>query len=197
MEESEWLKTGLMGFTSPISVDGSDLQQSLIAAELPPEFTLSVLRAYRLLLAWSEGGATLAQHSDAKDLPAWEREALSRLEEGVGFWAPISIIAGELQDAGVADGEQLAHAGLVLGEWAFGIGATGSGLLFVEVAALASPFNPRRAYLAGRMLLERGRMREAERWLRRTVWLAVASGDNEVHALARSALEAPSNPSGE
>jgi hypothetical protein len=95
---------------------------------------------------------------------------------------------GRTAGAGTADGDRLAYACLAIAEWAISIGAGATAILFVETAALVNPFNPRRAYLAGRVLRERGRMREAERWLRRSIRLAAGTHDAEVHEMAVEAL---------
>jgi hypothetical protein len=175
-------------FDRPISIEGAELQESVMAAELPSECSLSIIRAFRLVLAWHQGREVVDHLPDARGVTAWEQDALGRLDADMGVWASIAVIAGELQDTDAADAERLAHACLVLSEWAFTMGAGASGLLLVETAALASPSNARRAYLAGRILRERGRMREAERWLRRSMRLAAATGDEEAQALAMATL---------
>jgi hypothetical protein len=71
-----------------------------------------------------------------------------------------------------------------------------SGLLFVEAAALASPANPGLAYVAGRVLMERGRTREAERWLRRATRMAAESRDEQARGLIASALQQVSGAEG-
>lgn len=173
---------------SPISIEGAELQESVMVAELPSDVALSVVRAYRLGLAWPQGPEVMAQLTDTQGLAEWEQDALSRLDADIAVWAPIAVIASELQEPGTADGDRLAYACLAIAEWAISIGAGATAILFVETAALVNPFNPRRAYLAGRVLRERGRMREAERWLRRSIRLAAGTHDAEVHAMAVEAL---------
>lgn len=102
---------------------------------------------------------------------------------------PVAVIAGELANLSGADPKHLAHACLAISEWALGSEAPASALLFVEAAALVRPDDARCAYLAGGMLQQRGRVREAERWLRRAVRVAAASGDKEAGSLAAGALD--------
>jgi hypothetical protein len=176
-------------FLVPISVDGLALQESVIVSEFPEDYALTVVRAYRLVLAWAEGEEALARLPEADGVGSWEEEIILAAYRDQGLWAPVVVIAGEVRDARSADSERLARACMVIGEWAFSSGRPASGLLFAEAAALASPGNARRAYLAGRMLLERGRLRESERWFRRAGHVAVAGGDTEVAALSTEALE--------
>jgi tetratricopeptide (TPR) repeat protein len=175
-------------FDSPISIEGAELQESMLIAELPSDAALSVVRAYRLALAWPKGPQAMDRLTDAQGLAEWEEDALSRLDADLAVWAPIAVIAGELQDPGTADADRLAYACLAIAEWAISIGAGATAILFVEAAALVNPFNPRHAYLAGKVLCERGRMREAERWLRRAIRLAAGTHDDEVHAMGVEAL---------
>jgi hypothetical protein len=181
-------------FVHPISVCGTELQESVIASGFPGGSVPAVLWAYRLVLAWSKGVEALGEVSDVPDLVAWEEEILLGTREDEWLWAPVAVIAGELQEPAAADPERLARACMVLSEWAFASGQSASGLLFAEVAALASPGNPRRAYLAGRILRERGRFREAERWFRRAGYVAAAGGDGKLEALVAVALEDLTDP---
>lgn len=176
-------------FMTPISIEGVALQESVLVAELPADVSAEVLRAYRLVLAWVPGRESGGQMPEFQELRAWEAELLRTLDADTGLWAPVAVIAGELDDLRVADGEQLSRACLALAEWAFGRGAAATGLLFIEAAALASPSNSRLAYVAGRVLLERGRTREAERWLRRAARVASDSRDEQARALIAAALQ--------
>jgi hypothetical protein len=183
-------------FSEPISIHGAALQESVIVAEFLPGPSLAVLRAYRLVLGWARGREVVSQLPESEGLREWEEELLGAMEKDVGLWAPLAIIAGEMGDLGTVEGEQLARACMVLAEWGFCNGAAASGLLFVEAAALASPANPRLAYVAGRVLLERGRTREAERWLRRAMRVAAESRDERARALIASALQRVSGEEG-
>lgn len=184
------------GFSEPISIQGAALQEAVIVAEFLPDASLAVLRAYRLVLAWLRGREVVGRLPESEGLRGWEEELLGAMEKDTGLWAPLAIIAGEMGDLGTAEGEQLARACMGLAEWAFGNGAAASGLLFVEAAALASPVNPRLAYVAGRVLLERGRTREAERWLRRAMRVAAESQDERARTLIASALQRVSRAEG-
>jgi Flp pilus assembly protein TadD len=184
------------GFSEPISIQGAALQESVIVAEFLPGPSLAVLRAYRLVLAWARRREVVSRLSESEGLREWEEELLRAMEQDTGLWAPLAIIAGEMSDLGSAEGEQLARACMALAEWGFCNGAAASGLLFVEAAALASPANPRLAYVTGRVLLERGRTHEAERWLRRAMRVAAESRDERAQALIASALQRVSGEEG-
>lgn len=176
-------------FMTPISIEGVALQESVLVAELPADVSAEVLRAYRLVLAWVPGRQSVGQMPEFQELRAWEAELLKTLDADTGLWAPVAVIAGELDDMRVADGDQLSRACMALAEWAFGSGAAATGLLFIEAAALASPFNSRLAYVAGRVLMERGRTREADRWLRRAMRVAADSRDEQARVLIAAALQ--------
>lgn len=176
-------------FVLPISIEGAELQESVIASEVPAEHALTVLRAYRVVLAWAQGDEGAVAPADVEEPARWEEEALDRMDEAPGLWAPVAVIAGELASLSGADPKYLAQACLAISEWALGNESPASALLFVEAAALVRPEDARCAYLAGRMLQQRGRDREAERWLRRAVRVAATSGDKEAGSLAAGALD--------
>jgi tetratricopeptide (TPR) repeat protein len=176
-------------FALPISIEGAELQESVIASEVPAEHALTVLRAYRIVLAWAQGEEAAVRPADVEEPARWEEEALDRMDEAPDLWAPVAVIADELANLSGADPEHLARACLAISEWAFASEAPASALLFAEAAALVRPEDARRAYLVGRMLQQRGRAREAERWLRRAVRVAAASGDKEAGSLAVGALD--------
>jgi hypothetical protein len=181
-------------FVLPISIEGAELQESVIASEVPAEHALTVLRVYRIVLAWAQADEVAVRPADVEEPRCWEEEALERLDEAPGLWAPVAVIAGELADPSGADSEHLARACLAISEWASVTEAPASALLFAEAAALVRPEDARRAYMVGRMLQHRGRAREAERWLRLSVRVAAASGDKEAGDLAAGALEGSSGP---
>ncbi len=183
-----------LDFMLPISIEGAELQESVIASEVPPEHALTVLRVYRIVLAWVQGDEAAVRPADVEEPARWEEEALERMDEAPDLWAPVAVIAGELANLSGADPEHLARACLAISEWAFASEAPASALLFAEAAALVRPDDARRAYLVGRMLKQRGRVREAERWLRRAVRVAASSGDKEAGSLAAGALEDSSGP---
>jgi hypothetical protein len=179
-----------LDFTSPVSIEGTELQESVIISEVPAEHALTILRAYRLVLAC----ARAEQITDMSDAARWEEEALLAIDQNPGFWAPVAVIAGEMCDPPAADPKHLAHACLVISEWALGHAAPATAVLFAEAAALVRPDDARYAYLTGRILQHRGRVREAERWLRRAMRVAGANGDEKAGALAARALEGCSDP---
>jgi hypothetical protein len=182
-------------FVLPISIEGAELQESVIASEIPAEHALTVLRVYRIVLIWAQGEETAVLPADVEEPARWEEEALDRMNDAPGLWAPVAVIAGELANLSGADPKHLARACLAISEWALASEAPASALLFVEAAALVRPEDARCAYMAGRMLQQRGRAREAERWLRRAVRVAAASGDKEAGSLAAEALDSLSGRS--
>lgn len=120
----------------PISVRGTELQESVIALTFPGGSVAAVLRVNRLVLAWSRGVEAPSDVSDIPDLAVWEGEILLGMREEEWLWAAVAVIAGERQEPAAADPERLARACMVLGEWAFASGQSVSGLLFAVAVVL-------------------------------------------------------------
>ncbi len=176
-----------LDFVYPLTVRAPGFEGGAVLEEVQPEYAAMVLRALRLVLAWSRG-AELAGSVLLPDLmDAWETELHSaRIEEGL--WAPLVTIVAELRRSAEARPEIVAEACFALTEWALGNNARGTALLFAEAAALASPTNARRAWIVGRMLRNGARLREGGLWLRRAVRIAVWRGDAETQDLALHSL---------
>ena len=77
---------------------------------------------------------------------------------------------------------------LAIVDWASGVGARETALLFAEAGALAWPENARMAWVSGRMFRTHGRHRLAEYWLRRASRVAVWRDDLETQDLALNSL---------
>jgi tetratricopeptide (TPR) repeat protein len=170
-------------FAYPLGVPGGEAQGQVIVMELPPEHSLLVLRALRLVLAWSVDSSLPAGTAAALDAWAEEVAAAGLADE---LTSPLLVLSGALKEG--ADAETIAHCCMLVAEWALAAGAEGTALLFAEAAALAWPTSARHAWIAGRMYRGRARHREAEAWLRRSARVAVWSNDHEAQNVALNSL---------
>ena len=174
-------------FAFPLEVSGAGAEGAAILAEAGDPHAIHLVRALRLAHAWSRASRSGGLLLDHAGLAAWEAElAPDRVDEA--FWAPLVTLAAEVSQPGPGTGERIAGSCLVLSEWALGKEYESTSLLFAEAAALAWPTNARCAWIAGRMLRNRGHMRRAEAWLRRAQRVAVWTGDSEVQDLALNSL---------
>jgi tetratricopeptide (TPR) repeat protein len=169
-------------FARPFSVSGADLQDAVIAAEVPPPYTLHVVRSYRLVLEWAHKPEQVTLLHDAQALREWEEDILTARYDNMSLWAPLAVIAGEICEPAEADPDRIAFACFAVTEWALMNNARGTALLFAEAAALAAPVSARHAYVAGRLLRYHGAVHEAELWLRRAARVAVWNHDRETQA---------------
>jgi tetratricopeptide (TPR) repeat protein len=169
-------------FAEPFSVSGAELQDAVIASEIPAAYALIAVRSYRLVLDWAQGPEEMGILHDSTALAEWELSVLDSSRETMELWAPLAVIAGEIRNPDEADPEQIARACIAFSDWCLENGATGTALLFAEAAALAAPTNPRHAYVAGRLLRHQGALAGAELWLRRATRIAVWNGDREAQA---------------
>ncbi len=168
----------------PLGVPGGEAQGQVIVMELPPEHSLLVLRALRLVLAWSVDPSLPAGSAAALD--AWAEVAAAGLGDELA--SPLLVLSGALKEGAEADAETIARCCTRVAEWALSAGAEGTALLFAEAAALAWPTSARHAWMAGRMYRGRARHREAEAWLRRSARVAVWSNDYEAQNVALNSL---------
>lgn len=165
----------------------AELEDAVLAAELPPSCAVAVIRAYRLVVAW-------ARSPDAWTAPGqttlfgWEHRAWQSSDSEMPVWAPLATIASELGNPAAADAKWLALACTVLSRWAQGLGAGGTAALFAEAAAFACPADPWFACAAGDLHGRQGRPREAERWLRRASKVAVWTRNWDAQATALGGL---------
>lgn len=176
-----------LDFAYPLTIRAPGVEGAAILVEVQPEYAATVLRALRLVLAWSRGPELAAAMLRPGPMDEWEAE-LHAARFRKGLWAPLVTIAAELRRPGRAQPDAVAEACFAVSEWALGVDAEGTALLFAEAAALAWPTNARHAWIVGRMLRNAGRLREGELWLRRSARLAVWSADAETQDLALNSL---------
>lgn len=173
-------------FTGPLSIPGGDVAGAEIVRELGAEVSLAVWQTLRGVLMWAaETPHARPSLFDAEAMRAWECELL------VASWEPelrypLAVLVGEL--AGDPTPEPIARACLCVTDWALAREAWSTALAFAEAAALAWPEHPRYAWMVGRLLRTRGRLREAEQWIQRCVRVAIATGDWEAQVLGLNSL---------
>lgn len=173
-------------FTGPLSIPGGEVAGAEIVRELGAEVSLAVWQTLRGVLMWAaETPEARPALFDAEAMRAWECELL------VASWEPelrypLAVLVGEL--AGDPTPEPIARACLCVTDWALTREAWSTALAFAEAAALAWPEHPRYAWTVGRLLRKRGRLREAEQWIRRCIRVSVAAGDWEAQALGLNSL---------
>jgi len=171
----------------PLEVRGPEMEGSAILDEVPPDAAPFVLKALRLVYAWSRGPDLAGPMLRRDELALWEREVVAAgLEDGL--WEPLVTIAAGLKQPERAGPDEISKACFVISEWALGADAESTALLFAEAAALAWPEHARYAWIVGRMLRNHGRPREAEIWLRRAARVAVWCDDWETQDLALNSL---------
>lgn len=173
-------------FTGPLSIPGGEVAGAEIVRELGAEVSLAVWQTLRGVLMWAaETPDARPALFDTEAMRAWECELL------VASWEPelrypLAVLVGEL--AGDPTPEPIARACLCVTDWALTREAWSTALAFAEAAALAWPEHPRYAWMVGRLLRTRGRLREAEQWARRCVRVAAATGDWEAQGAGLTAL---------
>jgi tetratricopeptide (TPR) repeat protein len=176
-----------LDFVYPLTIRAPGAEGGVVLAEVRDRYALAVLRALRLVLAWSRGPDLAAPVLRPGPLDRWEAELhAARIRKPLRM--PLVALAAELRRPERADPQAVAQACFAICDWALGAGAEGTALLFAEAAALAWPTNARRAWIAGRMLRNRGRLREGELWLRRAARVAVWCADWETQDLALNSL---------
>jgi tetratricopeptide (TPR) repeat protein len=175
-------------FAYPLAVTAPDAPAAVVLNEVSPPYGLHVLKALRLVLAWSRGPGVSASLFRPDALDAWERSVAALAREQEGLWAAVMVVAGQMRRPARVDRRLLARACLVVVEWALEHDARGTAALFAEAAAVTWPNNPRLAFIAARQFRGQGRPREAERWLDRTVRVAVWNQDVELQAMGLNSL---------
>ncbi|HEX8673240.1 MAG TPA: tetratricopeptide repeat protein [Longimicrobium sp.] len=176
-------------FAYPLAVPGPGAEAECVLVEVPTEHALLVLRTLRLVHAWTRGPDAVAAIFRRETLDAWEEALIADPFDGAdGLWAPLAVIAGEVRRPERADPTLIAQACLSASDWALGVRAERTALLWAEAAALARPSNARYAWIAGRLARNQSRLREAELWLRRAARVAAWAGDWETQDLAFNTL---------
>ena len=167
--------------THPLSICAADIPGTELLRELPPQVAPAALRLLRVVLAWSRDPAGAARALDTSALARPERDG-SPLPE------PLADLAAALSPLSEALPNAVALAALGVCDWALDEGAECAALAFAEAAALAWPRNARLAWVVGRLHRSRGRMRDAERWLKRSHRVAVWTDDWESQARTLNSL---------
>lgn len=174
-------------FASPLDITGAGAEGAAILAEAGDPHAMHLLRALRLVHAWSRASGPGGRVACTVTAADWVSELAVRGVEPA-LRVPLARLASELERTDADAGEHVANACLAVGDWSLESGLEATALLFTEAAALAAPANARFAWTAGRMLRNFGEMRRAELWLRRAERVAVWTGDVEVHGLALNSL---------
>jgi tetratricopeptide (TPR) repeat protein len=175
-------------FTVPLTIPGGAVAGADVVRELAPEYSLTAWQVLRSTLMWAgEEPALRGDLFEPCAMQDWERELL-HAEWEHELRSPLAVIVGELRDAPQAAPDVMARACLCVTEWALPRGYVGTALAFAEAAALCWPDHPRYAWTVGRLLRTHGRLREAEKWIRRSAHVATSSGDHEAKALALNSL---------
>jgi hypothetical protein len=172
--------------TAPAFPPGVALPPEALA-ELPPDMAFAVWQVLRSVTLWTgEPEHRRAAMFDPAYMKEWEKRLLTApLAPEARF--PLAVIVNEL--AGPAPGAgRLSWACVCVADWALGRGATRAALAFAEAAARAAPEHPRYAWLVGRLMRRHGDPRRGERWLRRSLKLAIAQRDWETQARALTGL---------
>jgi hypothetical protein len=181
--------TALLPYPNPIDVGGLEARETVIVTELPEAYGLYAARAYRAALALTSVTPWGRKTLDVSEVAVWEEEMLRYREWDEGIWAPLVVIADEMRDPTAANAEMVARACVGVAEWALGIKAVGSALLFGEAAAFVMAGDARYAYVAGRLFKHYGRLTEAKRWLVHARRQAYSNQDLQAQSLALAALD--------
>jgi tetratricopeptide (TPR) repeat protein len=176
-----------LDFAYRLVVRPAGAEGASVLAEVPEPYTLHALKALRLVLTWSREPDTHGPLLLRAEMDRWEAAVLE-LPQLEGLWEPLVVIAGQLKRPARARGDTIGKGCLALSEWATGVGAIETTLLFAEAAALAWPENARLAWVAGRLFRSHARYQLAEYWLRRAARVAVWSDDFETQDLALNSL---------
>ena len=171
----------------PLAVPGAEMWDAVVITELPQRHALAVWQMLRVLTSWlrCSGGA---EPCAAAPLAGWEERVLREDFGDDALWAPLGVLAGELQKWRGADPEALSGACWALADWALGQKHVGTALLFAEAGCEAWPNNARIAWLAGRLYRRHARYDKAEVWLRRAARVAVWTQDWYTQGLALNGL---------
>jgi tetratricopeptide (TPR) repeat protein len=176
-----------LDFAHPLEVRAPGTEGAAILEEVAPAVALVLLKALRLVNAWSRGPDAVGDLVRCKQMSSWEEDVLlAGIDEQLR--APVAMIASALKKPGRADANAVARCCFAITEWALGQGAEGTALHFAEAAALAWPENARYAWVTGRMLRNASRFSEAESWLKRAARVAVWRDDWEAQDLALNSL---------
>lgn len=179
-------------FVRPLHLAGGAVPGAAVLDEVEADRAVWAFTALRAAHAWAGGADTARALLPAGGADRWEAELLERAFAEAGasrgdeppLLCALAALVSGLRRPDEATAEEMAWACLCVTEWALGRGAVETSLAFACAAALARPESAGLAWTAGKMLRNRGRMREAEWWLRRAVRVAVWTRDWGAMALA-------------
>ncbi|HEU0054727.1 MAG TPA: hypothetical protein VFQ39_16185 [Longimicrobium sp.] len=173
---------------APVRIPGGTVAGSDLLRELPSPASLAAWQVLRTVLLWSGVEAHARMHVfDPEVMEEWEGKLLVDTFDAA-VRNPLAVIIGAFARPGPDTGGQVSWACLCVAEWALGRAAVRTGLAFAEAAALASPGNPRFAWLTGRLLRAHGKLKDAATWLQVAVQLAGREGDWEAQTLGLNSL---------
>ena len=170
------------------SVPGGGVAGVETVAELPTDVSTLLWRVLRTVLLWAaEDAAHRGELLEGDALAGWEESLLTSTFDAE-LRMPLAVIVGELGRGEKASPGRVSWACLCITDWALARRGSRTALAFAEAAALASPEQPRYAWVAGRMMRTFGRLKESTQWLRRAVRVAVRSGDWEAKSRGLNSL---------
>jgi tetratricopeptide (TPR) repeat protein len=172
-----------LDFAYPLRVRGGDAEGVEILGEVGEGAGVALLRVLRLVLSWARRPVPDACPFDAgafDDLTAHVVEA--PLADGMR--QALGGIVAELRNWHAANQETVSDCCSTVQEWACRAGMRHTGIAFAVAAAMASPENPRKAWIGGKLLRDSGQWREGEMWLRRAEGVARWIGDWNAQVLA-------------
>lgn len=179
-------------FARPLRVPGGTVAGAAVLDEMEADRAVWAFMALRAAHAWAAGAETgqallppgEADPREAELLEGACAEAEASREDEPPLLCALAALVSGLRHPGETTPEQMAWACLCVADWALGRGIVETSLAFARAAALARPESAGLAWTAGKMLRNRGRLREAEWWLRRAIRVAVWTRDWSVMALA-------------
>lgn len=172
-----------LDFAYPLRVRGGEVEGSRMLDEIGDGSGVVLFRLLRLLLAWVRrpvpgagpfGAAAfddLAAHVEEVSLPQEVRQAFAAITTEIRAWH-------------AADPRPVSDGCSTVQAWACRAGWGQTGITFGVAAALANPEDPRKAWIAGKLVRDSGQWREGDLWLRRAEGVARWIGDHETQVLA-------------
>lgn len=179
-------------FARPLHLAGGAVAGAAVLDEVDADRAVWAFVALRAAHAWAAGAESGQVLLPAGEEDPGEAELLERAcaeaeavpAEEPPLLAALAALVSGLRRPRETTPEEMALACLCVTEWALGRGIVETSLAFARAAALARPESAGLAWTAGKMLRNRGRLREAEWWLRRAIRVAVWTRDWSVLALA-------------
>lgn len=175
-------------FRAPLTLPGGNAPGLDTMAELPPGAAVPAWRVLRTVLLWAaEEPGDREALLESLPLLEWEEKLLTDTFDA-DLRLPLAVVVGELARGPQTVATRVSWACLCVADWALSHRASRTALGFAEAAALVSPDHPRYAWVAGRILRTFGRFKDSGLWLRRTIRVAIRSGDWEAHSRGLNSL---------